>query len=235
MKEYEWTVTLMMDEIHVQPFFFFNFKGGFITGAAVNKWCPAKTAHVFMKRSLLSSDKDVHIPPVAQIEAIMLHYVLRKLIVNIESLGFKVIAVISDNNSINRKTMQFFANLPNVSIAYQHLVDSSRPLFFILDLMHILKPIRNNWLNQKNSGRCMYFPDPTSDDEKPPILTASFKALRDMHEAEHNERLKLVKGAQSDNLRATRCQVGAANFQPLNSCSPGCPWYSACRRNCKVH
>ncbi|KAH9374829.1 hypothetical protein HPB48_015762 [Haemaphysalis longicornis] len=191
MKEHERTVTLMMDEIHIQAYF--DYKGGYVTGAAANSSSPAKTAHVFMLQSLLSNHKDVvHILPVAQIDAKALHEFLRKLITELEVLGFRVVAVVSDNNSINRKAMTFFANPPQASIVYPHPADPSRPLFYILDPVHVLKSVRNNWLNQRNSGKCIYFPDPSSTDPKPPILTASFKALRELHEAEQNELLKIA-------------------------------------------
>lgn len=38
----------------------------------------------------------------------------------------------------------------------------------------------------------MYFPDLNSTDRKPLILTASFKALRELHDAEQNELLKIA-------------------------------------------
>ncbi|XP_049267497.1 uncharacterized protein LOC125756643 [Rhipicephalus sanguineus] len=132
MKEHERTVTLMMDEIHLKAYF--DYKDGFIAGAAANNSCPAKTAHVFMVQSVLSNHKEVvHIMRVAQIDANTLHEFLRKLITDLELIGFRVIAVVSDNNSINRKAMKFFANPPKQSIVYQHPADPSRPLFFILD------------------------------------------------------------------------------------------------------
>lgn len=115
------------------------------------------TAHVFIVQSLLSNHKDVvHILPIAQIDANTLHEFLKKLIIDLESLGLKVIAVVSDNNSINRKAMKFFANPSKASIVYQHPADPSRPLFFILDSVHVLKSVRNNWLNQRNIGKCIF-------------------------------------------------------------------------------
>ncbi|KAH9367598.1 hypothetical protein HPB48_009969 [Haemaphysalis longicornis] len=99
--------------------------------------------------------------------------------------------------------MQLFAYPPKLSIVYQHPVDSSRPLFLILDPVHILKSARNDWLNQKNSGQCMYFPDATSNDERPPILTAPFKTLRDLHKAEQNELLKLAPTLSLEALNLT--------------------------------
>lgn len=88
--------------------------------------------------------------------------------------------------------MKFFANPPQVSSVYPHPADPSWPLFYIMDPVHVLKSVRNNCLNQRNSGKCMYFPDLSSTDPKPPILTASFKALRELHEAEQDELLKIA-------------------------------------------
>lgn len=146
MKEHEEIVTLTMYEIHIPSYF--DFKAGSITGAAVNTASPAKTAYVFMTQSILSNHKDiVHIFPVATIDAKCLHDFLRMLVVKLEHTGFKVIAVISDNNSINRKTMSLFSSAPRLKIVYQHPADQSRPLFFVVDPVHLLKHVRNNWLN----------------------------------------------------------------------------------------
>lgn len=143
LKDHERFVTLMMDEIHLQASF--QYKGGYVTGAATNSENAAKTAYVFKMQSMLSSNKNVvHILPVAKIEAKQLHNFLDLLIRQLEDIGIRVVAVVSDNNSINRKAMSFFAYPPKLSIVYRHPLDSSRPLFFILDTVHILKCIRNN-------------------------------------------------------------------------------------------
>lgn len=187
MKEHEEIVTLTMYEIHIPSYF--DFKAGSITGAAVNTASPAKTAYVFMTQSILSNHKDiVHIFPVATIDAKCLHDFLRMLVVKLEHTGFEVIAVISDN-SINMS----FSRPPNLKIVYQHPADQSRPLFFVVDPVHLLKCVRNNWLNQRNVGRCMYFPDPKSTDPKPKILTASFSTLCELHDFEQNELLKMLR------------------------------------------
>ncbi|KAH7980330.1 hypothetical protein HPB49_015048 [Dermacentor silvarum] len=129
LKDHECFVTLMMDEIHLQASF--QYKGGYVTGAATNSENAAKIAYVFMMQSLLSSNKDVvHILPVAKIEAKQLHDFLDLLIRQLEEIGIRVVAVVSDNNSINRKAMSFSADPPKLSIVYRHPSDSSRPLFF---------------------------------------------------------------------------------------------------------
>lgn len=107
LKDHECFVTLMMDEIHLQAPF--QYKGGYVTGPATSSENAAKTAYVFMMQSLLSSNKDVvHILPVAKIEAKQRHDFLDLLIRQLEDIGIRVVAVVSDNNSINRKAMSFF-------------------------------------------------------------------------------------------------------------------------------
>lgn len=191
MDDHEKTVTLVMDEIHLQPYI--DYKGGGLVGMATNSQNAAKTAYVFMIQSLLSSSKDVvHILPVAKIDAIQLHQFLRELINGLEATGFRVIAVVSDNNSINGKAMSFFSEPRKVDTVYKHPSDQSRPLFFILDSVHVLKCIRNNWLNQRNSGKCMFFPDINGLPDKPCVLTASFNTLLELHERERNELVRLA-------------------------------------------
>lgn len=191
LKDHEKTVTLMIDEIHLQSYF--EYKGGFVTGAATNSNIAARTAYVFMIQSLLSPNKDVvHILPVAKLDAKDLHIFLVRLIKELEDAGLQVIAVISDNNSINRKAMSFFSDPPKCNIVYAHPSDPSRPLFFVLDSVHILKCIRNNWLNQRNPGTCMFFPDITELSINGQVLTASFGTLRKAHEQESNELLRLA-------------------------------------------
>lgn len=144
-----------------------------LTTKAVVSQVLLPTARVQLKQLMFSCCKDVlHILPIAKIDTKALHEFLKKLITDLEVVVFTVIAVVSDNNSINRKAMKFFANLPQAGIVYQHPADPSRPLFHFLDPVHTLKSVTNNWLNQLNSGKCMYFPDPNSTDAKPPMLTA---------------------------------------------------------------
>ena len=54
--------------------------------------------------------------------------------------------------------MALFASPPKLLVAYPHPCNHTRPLFFILDSVHILKCIRNNWLNQKLDGKSLTFP-----------------------------------------------------------------------------
>lgn len=78
---------------------------------------------------------------------------------------------------------------------YQHPSDPSRPLFFVIDPVHILKCIRNNWINQKNDQICFYFPEIQGDTpQSERMQTASFATIRDLHSKECDQLLKYGYG-----------------------------------------
>ncbi|KAH8020180.1 hypothetical protein HPB51_025341 [Rhipicephalus microplus] len=103
----------MLDEIHIKPCL--DYKGGNICGAAVNSNEAATSVHVFMIQSLLSAFKEVaHILPVKTLQGEDLHCMLEKVILGLEKIGYRVIAVVCDNNSLNRKAMKMFLPEPAV-------------------------------------------------------------------------------------------------------------------------
>ncbi|XP_067133601.1 uncharacterized protein [Centruroides vittatus] len=185
LKEEEKTVILQIDEIHLRANS--DYKGGSVVGNAFGTEELATSAYVFMISSLSSSYKEVvHILPVKTIRGDILHTFLKKIIVKLEEIGFTVVAVVSDNNSINSKAMSFFSKPPSVKTEYCHPSDSNRKLFFVIDPVHILKCIRNNWLNKVNQD--MIYPDFNDTSTVPQI--ASFSALKQLHS---NEKLNLLK------------------------------------------
>lgn len=185
-------VSLMMDEIHIKPMM--DYKGGNIVGGTCHNEKLATSAYCFMISSFLSNFKEVvHIMPVKTVSGDMLHHMLRKVIAGLEEVGFNVIAVLSDNNAINRKCMQLFSSTNELTWKYPHPVDSNRPLFFILDSVHIFKCVRNNWINKKNETVSMKYPDfdlPNGGT----VQEASFIALRKFYELEQDKLLKYGYG-----------------------------------------
>ena len=191
------TVMLLVDEIHLKSFF--DYKGGTVVGSSFNNCtAAAKSAFAFMISSVFSNYKDVvHLLPISKISAEDLHSVLKKFICDLENIGFKVIAAITDNNAINRKAMSHFAVPSKLSIAYPHPYNK-RPLFFIFDSVHILKCIRNNRLNLKSYDKCFALPHFQLDDisTKPQITRhaiASFNSLKQLHNAECDSLIKFAK------------------------------------------
>lgn len=72
-----------------------------------------------------------------------------------------------------------------------HPSDSSRSLFFVIDLVHILKYIRNNWLNQHDDKDCFYYPEFEGEPTWQPCMRhASSETMRDAHNLECEQALR---------------------------------------------
>ena len=163
-----------------------------------------------MITSLFSSYKDVvYIFPANKMKSDIVHKFISKTIMGLETIGFRVISVITDNNSINSKAMSYFSSPPKKSIVYQHPSDQCRPLFFILDTVHLLKCIRNNWLNQKTSGKCIVYPTfdfcGMSTTNTSELAYACFESLRHLYRLEAENHLKFgyklsIKALHPSNL-----------------------------------
>lgn len=194
-------VNLTMDEIHLKPML--DYKGGNIVGAASNSDTLATGAYTFMVGSLLSSFEEVaHILPINNITGEQLHAVLKRVLVGLEEIGFKVLCVLSDNHSVNRKAVAIFSPSRLLTFKYPHPADPNRQLFFLFDPVHLFKNIRNNWINQKNSETSMAYPPWELNSQQPNQFSiASFQALAKLHQLEHNQ---LVKYGYNLSLKAIK-------------------------------
>ena len=84
------TVTLLVDEIHLKRYF--DYKGRTIVGSSYNSVCNAgKSAFAFMISSVFFKYKDVvHLLPTCRMSASDLNVMLKKIIVGLEDIGFRV-------------------------------------------------------------------------------------------------------------------------------------------------
>lgn len=193
LDERQRAVTVMVDEIHIKPFF--DYKGGNITGIAQNTHEAATSAMVFMVQSVASSFKEVaHIVPLRGATGNILHKLLMEVICGLEKIGYKVICVVTDNNRVNRNAMEQFSSAltsDSPAFVYPHPCDPKRPLFFVIDPVHILKCVRNNWIKQRNHQRCFYFPEfeqQTASERR--MLSASFGTIVDVYNLEVGQLLR---------------------------------------------
>lgn len=185
-------VLLLMDEVYVKPQM--DYKQGTVVGSAADKNELAKTAYVFMISSLLSSLKDVvHILPVANADGIQLCSMVKRIVIGLEDIGFTVLAIVADNSAVNRKAISHLCDPPELKTQYVHPKDPSRKLFFVIDPVHILKCVRNSWLNVAEQE--LIFPE----FEGTATAVASFGALKSIHSIEKNQ---LVKYGVSLSLKA---------------------------------
>ena len=136
-----------------------------------------------------------------------------------------MICVVTDNNSINRKAMSYFAEPPTLSIVYPHpslqsTSTESRPLFFMFDAVHLLKCIRNNWLGQKYIDKTMNYPQfsfDNSDSIATKMCSAPFITLRKLHSLEAESLLthayKLTfKSLCPSNLEKKKCKFSTSHI-----------------------
>lgn len=124
----------------------------------------------------------------------------------LHSIGFKIVCVVSDNNSSNRKCMTYFSTPPQKSVVYPHPSDPCSPLFFIIDSVHILKCIWNNWIKQKDPQQCFTYPCFENPDKCLPLSVASFSTLKKLHTLESKSLIKYSYGLCLKSLRPTNIE-----------------------------
>ena len=108
----------------------------------------------------------------------------------VENASFKVVCLISDNNRINGNTFAALAGDKLVS-HIDHPLDSNRKLFFLFDSVHLMKCVRNNWINQKDGAQTLTYPD--FDSENTNVMRkACFAAVKQLYDSEKACTVKLA-------------------------------------------
>ena len=100
--------------------------------------------------------------------------------------GYTIISIISDNNVINRKSFISLGGCDQLVPSMKNPVND-KTIFFLFDSVHLLKSVRNNWINLKNYLKTFTFPD---IDDNSVILHASFNHLETMYNLEADSTLK---------------------------------------------
>jgi len=130
LPECERLVVLLLDEIYVRPKV--TYKGGNLQGFAENSTdsVQATTVQAYMIASVLSKHKDVAaLQPIKNLEMSFFHDSVMKVLSLVETAGYRVLAVLSDNNRANRNMFEKMCDgilQPSVP----HPLDSERRLLF---------------------------------------------------------------------------------------------------------
>ncbi|XP_064488572.1 uncharacterized protein LOC135400672 isoform X2 [Ornithodoros turicata] len=208
LAEHQRVVTLQMDEIELKEYCTSKAKSGSPE--------PITSVHVFMLQSVLTDNREVvHVLPVTKQTGVdELHSVVKKLILGLEKQGLTVIAVIADNNPTYKLVMSNFATpSPKLDIVYPHPTNCSRPLFFIIDPVHLLKCVRNNWICNQNLGRHLTFPDfgtTISAFKARDALTASYEAVQKFQNHQDPNMYKPRNAAMDRTFNPTRLERQSA-------------------------
>ena len=145
-------VALIVDEMYIKSEV--SYGSGKLHGFADNSndTVPATTMLTIIVQSLCGNYRDVvAFFPVKCLTGDDQTRYLKEAIFVLEHVGFSVCCIICDNSKVNRVTMKNFAVVidgDNVVVDPKHPVDSNRNIVFIIDPCHLLKCIRNNWLNK---------------------------------------------------------------------------------------
>ena len=150
-------VCLQMDEIHVNPTM--TFKGGSVSGQAQNSSVQAHSIQAFMISGVFGRTTEiVSLHPVKNITAEDLNGMLKKAISAVQLSGFVVIAVIADNNQVNCKAYEILSGTGKLEHSIANPQQPDKRIFLLFDTVHILKCVRNNWLNQTDPDQTFSYP-----------------------------------------------------------------------------
>ena len=143
----EKNVIVQMDEIHVKSDI--SYKGGKVYGPNISPENPTRTVFTIMVSSLFKKWSCVsRLIPCASITAEYLFPIIKSCILDIESCGLKIQIICTDNYPLNVNIFKLFSPTKKLETNVPHPSDNERTLFLTFDFVHILKSIRNNWLNQ---------------------------------------------------------------------------------------
>lgn len=232
LSENERTVNLLIDEIYIKPCI--TFKSQTITGFTENKKDCATTIQAFMFSSIFSKAKEiVALVPVFKLTASELHELSLKVLQMLETIGFTVLTIISDNNRVNRNMFLKLCGGNEMKVCIPNPFNPSKKLFLLFDSVHLIKSIRNNWLNQKDVDKKFIFPNPkivfnsdglNLDSYAFNIGHASFSLLRNIYQEESKSLLKLapklsLKALNPTNLERQNVSLALKVFDISNVCT----------------
>ena len=143
-----------------------------------------------MLSSILSKNRDVvSLVPVQQMTSSYLCDLTKQVITNVTNAGYSytVIFITSDNNVVNRKMFRSLSGSDHLMPYIINPVNNIDKIFILFDSVHILKCIRNNWINLENFKRTFTFPGFNDYNE---IFRASFSELEHVYEMEKSLTIK---------------------------------------------
>lgn len=186
LSDTEKVVALQIDEIYISPRL--DYRGNSITGMAANSSTSntndlAKTVLTFMVSSAFGKLSEVvSMFPVNNIKGSELTILINKCIHFVQSCGFEVLCVITDNHSINRSAFKIMS--PSYSISNPKFPE--KKIFLLFDFVHLFKNVWKNWLNLKNIDQTFTYCNFECSSSTENVMYAKFQHLKDFYEKEKN-------------------------------------------------
>ena len=92
----------------------------------------------------------IRLLPLGTSSAVQLLPTVKSVINDVERCYLSVLVICTDAYPLNVNLFKLFSPDNTLQRIVPHRIDSTRCLFLILDFVHILKSIRNNWINVKD-------------------------------------------------------------------------------------
>lgn len=178
-------VNLQIDEIHVNEEM--NYAQGQLVGQAYNSHGEtAKTVIAFIVNCCFGHKKEiVKLILVKGVKGTELAEYTKSVMLLLRDCGLKVLVIITDNNRINRILMNILTKDSQSKFWFQ-IPNCANETFVSYNTVHLLKSVRNNWLNFKNANKNFYIPKI----EDSGLLEAKFCDLENVHKRENNMLIK---------------------------------------------
>ena len=113
---------------------------------------------ILIIESVLSPNNDVvSLVPVQKMTAHDLYTITQEVIKNVVTLCYRSVAIISDNNIINRKMFIELSGSDSLMPNIVNPVYKIDRIYLLFDTVHLLKCIRNNRINQ--ADKTFVYPD----------------------------------------------------------------------------
>ena len=120
---------------------------------------PATTVLAYMVSSLCKKwSTIVRLLPCSRTSASELFPITKQIISDIENCDLQVQVLCTDNYPLNVRLFKCFSPSATLEPTVPHPIDSARSLNLMFDFVHIIKTIRNNWINQKDVSHTFIFP-----------------------------------------------------------------------------
>ncbi|KAI6655321.1 Transposable element P transposase [Oopsacas minuta] len=139
----------------------------------------AKTILCFMLTSLSKKwSSVVRLFPLTNSKAKDLLPLTPQIICDIEMCGLIIDAIVSDKYPLNVNLFKLLGNNTDLLPCVPHPNASGRSLYLVFDFVHIIKSIRNIWVNQKDDDSiffCPKFEDISNSTHSVRLVEASFQ------------------------------------------------------------
>ncbi|KAI6651884.1 Transposable element P transposase [Oopsacas minuta] len=146
--------------------------------------------------------------PCAKSSAAQILPILHEVIKDVESCNLQFQVICTDNYPLNVNLFKLLSPTSNLETCVPRPLHTCRPLYLIFDFAHIIKRVRNNWLNQIDSNHTFSCPSFISCEY---TLNVPFQDLRSLFKLEQNSVAKTAH-----RLTAKSCWPSSLERQNVN-------------------